>query len=139
MIVGICHNSDKKYCMWPFSPRIFRDEGDAPNEILRPSLHAPNGSQIINFHVGMGFLIPDPHATFFRHPGPKPEVKKKRYYALYCILPFLMQNPLCLPTSSQSSKTPLWRLKTPKLCPKLCVVSWLTLSITTTTLGPRFL
>ncbi|GBN81549.1 hypothetical protein AVEN_222586-1 [Araneus ventricosus] len=90
MIVGICHNSDRKYCMWPFSPRIFRDEGDAPNEILRPSLHAPNGSQIINFHVRMGFLIPDSHATFFRHPGPSPR-RKKTLSSLRFIASFLFQ------------------------------------------------
>ncbi|GBO25655.1 hypothetical protein AVEN_251082-1 [Araneus ventricosus] len=118
MIVGICHNSDRKYCMWPFCPRIFRDEVDAPNEILRPSLHAPNDSQIINLHVGMGFLIPDPHATFFRHHGPKPERKKKTLSStpLYCILPFFLLNPLCLPSKLSTQKQPLWRLKKPKLC-----------------------
>ncbi|GBL76811.1 hypothetical protein AVEN_258040-1 [Araneus ventricosus] len=97
MNVGICHNSDRKYCKWPFGPRIFRDEGDAPNEILRPSLHAPNGSQIINFACRYGFSHPEPARHFLQTP--RAEAREKKTLSstpLYCILPFSMPNPLCL-------------------------------------------
>ncbi|GBN90512.1 hypothetical protein AVEN_123147-1 [Araneus ventricosus] len=90
MNVGICHNSDRKYCMWPFGPRIFRDEGDAPNEILRPSLHAPNGSQIINFACRHGFSHPEPARHFLQTPRAEAR-EKKRYRPLRFIASFLFQ------------------------------------------------
>ncbi|GBN56220.1 hypothetical protein AVEN_222486-1 [Araneus ventricosus] len=80
MFVGICHSTDRDYCS------VFSDEGDVP--ILSFTTFTSRTVRLSEFyHVHMGSLIADPHATSFRDPGTSGETPLSSPQC-YCILLF---------------------------------------------------
>ncbi|GBO01014.1 hypothetical protein AVEN_151530-1 [Araneus ventricosus] len=87
--------------MWPFSQRIFSDEGDAP--IWGFNSRSVRLSEL--YHVRMGCHIAETHATSFRHSGPWPQ--KHRYPPLSLIAFSFLQSQKCSePDSKQNSSHP---------------------------------